>query len=209
MLVPTSFLALLIATSAHPQKRAGGSQPTTWIKLCETANAVTKGIDGKDEKKQVNICLTHHERLDDSGMVLMSAAVRQIEGQDKKHFMVMVPLGMQIKPGMQVNIDPKDLWEAASPEQRRFEERDDGRLMSLKLAYTLCHAAGCVAEMEATQGILSSLETSGGFMVRTTNEVGASADFSVSLEGFAQAFEGPPSSPQTRARFTRRATPIY
>src|SRR5262249_9601322 len=111
--------------------------------------------------------------------------------------MVMVPLGMRIKPGMQVNIYPKDLWEAASPEQRRLEESDDSRLRSLKLAFTLCHAAGCVAEIEATQEILSSLETSGGIMVRTADEAGASADFSVSLEGFAQAFAGPPTNPQT------------
>ena len=70
---------------------------SAWVKLCEKANAVSKDKDGKEEKKEVSICLTHHERLDgNSGMVLVSAAVRQIDGQDKQHFMVMVPPGMQL-----------------------------------------------------------------------------------------------------------------
>ena len=49
-------------------------------------NGHAKDKDGKDEKKELNICLTHHERLDgNTGMVLVSAAVRQVEGQDKQH----------------------------------------------------------------------------------------------------------------------------
>jgi hypothetical protein len=46
----------------------------------------------------VNVCLTHHERLDEKGNVLVSAALRQIEGRDKQHFMVMVPLGKLTVP---------------------------------------------------------------------------------------------------------------
>src|SRR5204863_505617 len=49
---------------------AGQAAPqSAWVKLCEKATAVTKDKDGKDAKKDVNICLTHHERLDgNSGM---------------------------------------------------------------------------------------------------------------------------------------------
>jgi hypothetical protein len=50
--------------------------------VCEKATAVSKDKNGKDEKKPVNICLTYHEPFDDnSGMVLMSAAVRQVEAR--------------------------------------------------------------------------------------------------------------------------------
>ena len=97
LLVPALF-AVLIAASSHAQKLARGSEATKWIKLCEKANAVTKGKDGKDEKKEVNICVTMHERINgDTGMVMLSAGVRQIkgEGQDKQHFVVMVSLSSE------------------------------------------------------------------------------------------------------------------
>ena len=81
--VPVLTLLILADVSrAHAQKTIK-PQDSAWVKLCEKANEVTKDKDGKDEKKEVNICLTHHERLDGkSGMVLVSAAVRQIEGRD-------------------------------------------------------------------------------------------------------------------------------
>ena len=81
-------------------RSSGRRAQSAWVKLCEKATAVGKDKDGKEEKKELNICLTHHERLDgNTGMVLVSAAVRQVDGQDKQHFMVMVPLGMLIAAG--------------------------------------------------------------------------------------------------------------
>ncbi|HEU0159330.1 MAG TPA: hypothetical protein VFR00_08445, partial [Hyphomicrobiaceae bacterium] len=91
---------------AAPATAAAGNQ-SAWVKLCEKATATQKTKDGKDEKKDLNICLTHHERLDgNSGMVLVSAAVRQVEGQDKQAFMVMVPLGMMLQAGMRATVYP-------------------------------------------------------------------------------------------------------
>jgi invasion protein IalB len=128
-----TLLALLLGTTAvHAQ--------STWVKLCERANAVTKDKDGKDEKKEVNICLTHHERLDEKGNVKVSAALRQIEGQDKQHFMVMVPLGMMIKPGIRVTIYPRDLWENIHTNQA-VSESDESRLQSLS-STSAVHPAG-------------------------------------------------------------------
>lgn len=95
------------ADKKAPPAGGGGAQ-TAWVKLCEKATAQVKGKDGKEEKKDLNICLTHHERLDgNTGMVLVSAALRQIDGQDKQHFMVMVPLGMLIQPGMRATVFPR------------------------------------------------------------------------------------------------------
>ena len=83
-----------------------------------------KDKDGKEEKKDLKICLTHHERLDgNSGMVLVSAAMRQVEGQDKQYFMVMVPLGMVLQPGMRATLYPKDLWEKALKNEKIDETK--------------------------------------------------------------------------------------
>ena len=100
-------------------------------------------------KRRVNICVTLHERLDEKGNVFISAALRQIEGRDKQHFIVLVPLGKLIKPGMHVINYPKDLWESVETNEGISDSNQTG-LQSLSLSYTLCHPAGCTAEMEAT-----------------------------------------------------------
>ena len=165
-----------------------GSQ-SAWVKLCEKANAVTKDKDGKDEKKEVSICLTHHERLDgNSGMVLVSAAVRQVDGQDKQHFMVMVPLGMLIQPGMRASIYPKDQWELV----QKNEKIDETKLKSITLAYTLCHPAGCTAETEATPELISELKQNAGLVVLAINVNGQAVGFPVPLIGFEQSYTGNP-----------------
>jgi len=172
------------AASAPP----AGAQ-SAWVKLCEKANAVTKDKDGKDEKKEVSICLTHHERLDgNSGMVLVSAAVRQIDGQDKQHFMVMVPLGMLIQPGMRASLYPKDQWELV----QKNEKVDENKLKGIKLGYTLCHPAGCTAEVEATPELINDLRIMGGLVVFAINAGGQPVGFPVPLVGFEQAYTGNP-----------------
>jgi len=170
-----------------------GTPQSAWVKLCEKATATQKTKDGKDEKKDLNICLTHHERLDgNSGMVLVSAAVRQVEGQDKQAFMVMVPLGMMLQPGMRATLYPKDLWEKA----QKNEKVDESKLKALSLAYTLCHPAGCTAETEATPDLLNDLKKGGGLMVFAINAAGSPAAFPVPLIGFEQSYGGPPVDSQ-------------
>jgi invasion protein IalB len=162
---------------------------SAWVKLCETATGVSKDKDGKEEKKDLNICLTHHERLDgNTGMVLVSAAVRQVQGQDKQHFMVMVPLGMMIQAGMRATLYPKDAWEKV----QKNEKVDETKLKAVKLTYTLCHPAGCTAEMEATPELIGDLRTGGGLVVFAINATGAPVGFPVPLVGFEQSYSGPP-----------------
>jgi invasion protein IalB len=88
---------------------------SAWVKLCEKAPFNRKGKDGKDIKEEKNICLTHHERLDgNTGAVLVSAAIREVDGSDKKSLMIMVPLGMAIPPGIRAAVYTKDQWAKAA-----------------------------------------------------------------------------------------------
>jgi invasion protein IalB len=184
------------APAAAPAQKGAAAAPaqgaapqSAWVKLCEKANAVAKDKDGKEEKKELNICLTHHERLDgNTGMVLVSAAVRQVEGQDKLHFMVMVPLGMLIQPGMRASIYPKDAWEKA----QNNEKIDESKLKGMKLNYTLCHPAGCTAEMEAPADLIADMKTAGGLLIFSMNAGGQAVGFPVPLNGFDQAYAGAP-----------------
>lgn len=199
----TVFLAVASAQTAPPPAKKPPEKSKTappapqvsntqsaWVKLCEKASASVKDKEGKEEKKDLNICLTHHERLDgNSGMVLVSAALRQIEGQEKQHFMVMVPLGMLIQPGMRATVFPKNMWDKVQKNEK-LEKTEEAKLKALTLNYTLCHAAGCTAEMDATPELLTDLKSSGGLMVFAISAAGAPVAFPVPLGGFEQALAG-------------------
>ncbi|WP_295555181.1 invasion associated locus B family protein [uncultured Hyphomicrobium sp.] len=170
-------------------KAAPAGKQSAWVKLCEKAPLVKKDKDGKEEKEEKDICLTHHERLDgNSGMVLVSAAIRQVEGNEHDHLMVMVPLGMAIPPGIKAAVYTKEQWEKAS----KNEKVDDKDLKPIDLKFSLCHASGCTAETEATKEIVEQMKTGGGIMVLAMNAQAQPIGFPVPLDGFADAFAGKP-----------------
>lgn len=168
---------------------AAADKKSAWVKLCEKAPFNTKDKDGKEVKNEKNICLTHHERLDgNTGMVMVSAAIREIEGSDKKSMMVMVPLGMALPPGLRAAVYSKEQWAQAA----KNEKIDEKTLKPITLKYSLCHAAGCTAEVEATGEIIEQMKTGGGIMVIAMNAGAQPIGFPVPLDGFVEAFAGKP-----------------
>lgn len=177
------------AAAAKGKDGQAAQQQSAWVKLCEKAPIMSKDKDGKDVRDDKNVCLTHHERLDgNTGMVLVSAAIRQIEGADKNHLMVMVPLGMAIHPGLRATVYTKDLWELAQKNQKV----DDSKLDPVKLSYALCHPAGCTAEVEAGKDVVAKMKAGGGLMIMAINAQGQVIAFPVPLTGFGEAFDGQP-----------------
>src|SRR5690606_889489 len=126
------------AKKGQPAQQADAPQ-SAWVKLCEKAPIVLRDKEGKPTREQRNICLTHHERLDgNTGLVLVSAALRQVEGEDKQHLMVMVPLGMAIGPGLRATIYPAEQWDKI----QKNEKFDDSKLTPIQVKLSLCHPAG-------------------------------------------------------------------
>jgi invasion protein IalB len=179
------------AKKAEPATAAKGKEEaqSAWVKLCEKAPLVSRDKDGKELKQEKNVCLTHHERLDgNTGMVLVSAAIRQVEGAEKSHLMIMVPLGMAIHPGLRATVYTKELWEQAQKNQKV----EDSKAEPIKLGYALCHPAGCTAEIEADKAIVDKLKVGGGIMILAVNAQGQVIAFPVPLNGFTQAYDGKP-----------------
>jgi len=164
-------------------------QKNAWVKLCEKASLNRRGKDGKEVKEEKNICLTHHERLDgNTGAVLVSAAIREVDGSNKKSLMIMVPLGMAIPPGIRAAVYSKDQWAKAA----KNEKIDEKTLKPVELRFSLCHAAGCTAETVATKEILDQMKTGGGIMVIAMNAAAKPVGFPVPLAGFTEAHKGKP-----------------
>jgi invasion protein IalB len=167
--------ALAVAFAAAPaaaqegeasQDKDAKKNVSSWVKLCEKA-PLKKGEDPKE------ICITHHERLDPSnGTIIVSAAVRSIEGIEKPRFLVTVPLGMALPPGM-------------------FARIDDAK-EGFGLKYSFCLPHGCTAEVDATPELLKKFGEGKTVTVQTINAVGEQVGFQVPLNGFTQTFEGKP-----------------
>jgi len=179
-----------------PAAAAQGGSKNSWVKLCEKTPLGTMYKDGKEETRYATYCLTQQERIDgNTGRSLVTAAIRQMEGESKQYFMVMVPLGMLLKPGMRAALYPKDLWEKA----QKNESVDESKLKGLKLEYTLCHGGGCTAEAETTPELINDLKTFGGMLVFAINSKGDAAPFAIAFAGFEQAYAGNPADPQQYA----------
>ncbi|HEY8194911.1 MAG TPA: invasion associated locus B family protein [Hyphomicrobium sp.] len=177
------------AAAPAAAKTAAAAPKSAWVKLCEKAPLVKKDKDGKEVKEEKQLCLTHHERLDgNTGMVLVSAAIREIEGQPKKSLMIMVPLGMAIPPGIRAAVYSKEQWAKAA----KNEKIDETKLKPIELKYALCHPAGCTAETEATPEILDEMSKGGGIMVLAMNAAAQPVGFPVPLDGYNEAAAGPP-----------------
>jgi invasion protein IalB len=180
------------AKDAPKDAKAPAAKQGAWVKLCEKAPMVKKDKDGKDVKEDKNICLTHHERLDgNSGMVLVSAAIRQVEGQDKEGLMIMVPLGMVIPAGIKVIVYTKDQWTKANStdNKEKFDAKD---LKTIDLKYSLCLPGGCTAEIEATKDLIDLMKVGGGLGVFVINANGQPIPLPVPLDGFTEALDGKP-----------------
>ena len=192
---------------AQQPKAAATAPPPTetrtspaWVKLCEKAQVVVKDKDGKDKPEEHNICLTHHERIDaSSGIVLVSAALRQIDDGKNPLLMVMLPLGMAIPPGMQIGIYPKDMWDKV----QKNEKVDDSKLTPIKVPYVLCHSAGCTGEVAATPEMINDLKTNGGLIVYAVSGGGQPVAFPIPLVGFDGALAGAPANNEEYAKQRR------
>lgn len=171
------------APPTNPQSQSA------WVKLCEKAPFAKRDKDGKEVREDRSICLTHHERLDgNTGMVLVSAALRQVEASDKQHLMIMVPLGMALQAGLKAAVYPAELWDKV----QKNEKIDEKQLKPMDLRYTICHPAGCTAEVEATPELLDQLQKGGGLMVLAINAASQPIAFPIPLTGFSQAHAGKP-----------------
>lgn len=197
--VAVGVVAVAAGGAAAQQAKKGKAAPaaakkeeapqSAWVKLCEKAPITLRDKDGKPSTEARNVCLTHHERLDgNTGLVLVSAALRHVEGQDKQHLMVMVPLGMALPPGLRATVYTGDQWAKV----QKNEKFDDSKLTPVTLKFSLCHPAGCTAEIEATPEIINSFKAGAGIMVLAINAQGQVVGFPVPLTGFKEALDGQP-----------------
>jgi len=135
-----------------------------WVKLC-MSNEQTGG-------KQ--ICLINHEGLEpNTGMVLIAAAVRKAEGEDKQQLLIRVPTAyaLVIPAGVQLRIDEQQ---------------------PIQLQYSICFPTSCQVQMELTDDLYQKMRAGKQMVVAAMNIQQKTMGFPVPLTGFSKAYDGEP-----------------
>ena len=150
------------ATAAAPA--AGQVAQDAWVKLCMN-NEQTGG-------KQ--ICLINHEGLEpNTGMVLIAAAVRKAEGDEKQQLLIRVPTAyaLVMPAGVQIRIDEQQ---------------------PIQLQYSICFPTSCQVQMELTDELYKQMRAGKQMVVAAMNIQQKTMGFPVPLTGFSKAYDGPP-----------------
>jgi invasion protein IalB len=159
------------APAAGAQAPAGAAGQAAaqdaWVKLCM-----------KNEQTQnKEICLINHEGLDpNSGMVLITAMVRKVEGEPKQQLIIRLPTAyaLVIPAGVQAKID---------------EDKP------IDLQYMICFPAGCQAQTDLTPEVMEAMRKGKQMVVAAVNFQQKTMGFPVPLSGFNKAFDGPAADP--------------
>jgi invasion protein IalB len=146
------------------QPGAGQTAEDAWVKLCMK----------NDQTGAKEICLVNHEGLEpNTGMVLIAAAVRKAEGDDKQQLLIRVPTAyaLVIPAGVQLRID---------------EEKP------IQLQYSICFPTSCQVQMELTDELFKKMRSGKRMVVAAMNIQQKTMGFPVPLTGFSKAYDGPP-----------------
>jgi invasion protein IalB len=199
-LLPTVDSAHAQKKPAEKKQQTAAAQPqgqpeSAWVRLCDKGTLTGKDKEGKELKKELDICMTLHEQIDaNSGMVLISAGFQQVklDGKEKEHFSITVPLGMSLPYGLAVTVFPKDIWDKVQ-KREKLAEAEQKKLKSVKLGFSYCIPGGCSAEVEANSDLISMLKDGAGFVVEAVRMPGTPVGQLVSLSGFNKALSSPPT----------------
>ncbi len=161
---PKSTAAPKVPQMPPNQPGAGQTAEDAWVKLCMK----------NEQTGAKEICLINHEGLEpNTGMVLIAAAVRKAEGEDKQQLLIRVPTAyaLVIPAGVQIRID---------------EEKP------IQLQYSICFPTSCQVQMELTDELYQKMRSGKEMVVAAMNIQQKTMGFPVPLTGFSKAYDGPP-----------------
>jgi len=165
-------------TPPKPMTKTDSAQRniSAWVKVCSN----------KEQTKNKQVCLVKYEGLDPkTGDVLVAAAVRTIEGQDKQDLIITVPTAysLDMPPGIRIKIDGDE---------------------PIPLQYAGCTPKSCLAQVVLTNQVLDRMRKGNQMLVAAISVQQKPLTFRVFLNGFAVTSDGAPVDEvkyrETRAR---------
>lgn len=161
------LIACVATAGLYPLAAAAqdAQQPDTpWIKICNKV---------PDTEKE--LCLVTQELRADTNQFIASATLRKFKDEDKISFIVAVPPGMLIQPGIRAQVD-------------------EGKQNEIK--YGICFPNACYGELEVNADFVSSLKAGGKLIVTALNQGGKAVSFPFTLIGFTKVYDGEGMNPE-------------
>ncbi len=163
----TIAVSLAMSATAFAQAGAPAAPPQgpQWIKLCSP-----------DPTTKKNLCLVQQEIYADTGQFIASATIRSVQDDPKMQFILGVPPGMLIQPGVSIQVD-------------------DGKASVLK--YSICFPNTCFADMEVNADFVKSVKGGKQIIIGAVNQATQQVTFPITLSGFTKIYDGAGVDPNT------------
>jgi invasion protein IalB len=132
-----------------------------------------------DQQAKADICYTTRDFVTDKGQRVLAVALYDVKAKNApKTLRVLMPLGLLVPPGIRIAA------EKSQPVAGR---------------YSTCFPHGCFAEAAVKDDLVAALKKGTSLNVSARNQAGKEVTFTVPMDGFGKAFDGPPVDPQVLA----------
>ena len=158
------------APAAQQQSEAPQLIYSPWVKLCN------KDPDPAAKR----ICVTVKDGRVESGLLVVSVAIIQMDGEQRKLLRMSLPYGVQLAVGTRMIIDQAQ--PATAP-------------------YVTClppvvPPGGCIADYEATDAMIAAMKKGQVLTVQAIHMNNQPMSPQLDLKDFAKAYDGPPTDPK-------------
>ena len=152
----------------------GGDQPqlifSPWVKLCN------KDADPKAKR----ICVTVKDGRVESGLLVVSVAIIEMDGEAKKLLRMSLPYGVALQHGTRLIVDQGQ--PATSP--------------FVTCLPPVVPPGGCIADYEASADMIGRMKKGQILTVQAIHMNGQAMSPQLDLKDFAKAYDGPPTDPK-------------
>jgi invasion protein IalB len=152
----------------------GGEQPqlifSPWVKLCN------KDADPKAKR----ICVTVKDGRVESGLLVVSVAIIEMDGEAKKLLRMSLPYGVALQHGTRLIVDQGQ--PATSP--------------FVTCLPPVVPPGGCIADYEASADMINRMKKGQLLTVQAIHMNGQAMSPQMELKDFAKAYDGPPTDPK-------------
>lgn len=144
------------AAPVAPRPVTGSTQG--WNKVCQKLENDREG------------CIISQEVRAENGAFLASLALQELQGENRRQLIVVVPLGMALQAGLLVRVD---------------QER------ALPAKFGTCLPNGCFSGVDVGPDLLAQLRRGQNAFITVRNAQGVALDLTLPLATFARAYDGP------------------
>ena len=156
------------------QAQAQAEQPqlifSPWVKLCN------KDADPKAKR----VCVTVKDGRVESGLLVVSVAIIEMDGEQKKLLRMSLPYGVALQHGTRLIVDQ------GTPQTSAF----------VTCLPPVVPPGGCIADYEATTDLINSMKKAQVLTVQAIHMNGQAMSPQLDLKDFAKAYDGPPTDPK-------------